>query len=314
LTFFARDLPKPSIFILRFVVVSAVLSLSLILVSWLPASTVPPALLVLMPSRVANFNVLAFVPFVLGLLGAYRRSLWSQIVTVVFVYALFVNYRSMMWDGERGVGWTADIRLNPWHVFVVASMGLVVVALAAATSARRATGRHEGASPFATRATRTLTLGLIAVTAVLTWRLPSPYPFLDRTTDPFMAAVAAETRGMVLTAGSFHLVQLYTRRPVLLDSGALDSLPYAPGAGPAMERILREVYHIDFFNPPGEARRTAVVPHRLNKPVWQEFSREKWQEIGHTFDVTQIVTLADWNLDLPIAARSEWFKLYTIPR
>ena len=57
-----------------------------------------------------------------------------------------------------------------------------------------------------------------------------------------------------------------------------------------------------------------MVPHRLNKPVWQEFSREKWQEIGHTFDVTQIVTSADWNLDLPIAARSEWFKLYTIPR
>jgi hypothetical protein len=306
LKWFSKDLPKASIFILHFVVVSAMLSLLLIVVSRLPADVVPPALLVIMPARVANFNVLAFVPFALGLFGVYRRRLWGQIAIVAFVYALFVNYRSMMWDNPAA-GWMSRIHVNPWHVFVVASIGLVAVAIAAARSQRTARLAMTGT-------TRTLMLGLMVVAAALAWRLPPPYPLLDRTNDPFMAAVAAETHGMVLTGGSFHLVQLYTRRPVLLDAGALDSLPYAPGAGPAMERILREIYHIDFFNPPGEARRTAVVPHRLNKPVWQEFSREKWQEIGHTYDVTQIVTLADWNLDLPIAARSEWFKLYTIPK
>ena len=93
----------------------------------------------------------------------------------------------------------------------------------------------------------------------------------------------------------------------------LDALTYAPETGPGMERILREVYQIDFFNPPAEARRSAAIPHRVNKPIWERYSCWKWVEIGRTFNVTQVLTRADWSLDLPIAAENPGLKLYRIP-
>jgi hypothetical protein len=303
---FRDDLPKSSILALRVVIVSAVLSLLFMFVSWLPPNTVPTTLLMLMPSRFLNFNVLAFVPLILGLLGVYRRSIWSQLVIAALLYALFASYRSMVWDAQPVTdGIAGYIRFNPWHVFVGASIGLVAVRV---TPAWKPTQRF-----LAIRTVQTLSLAIIAVSAVLVWRLPPAYPLLDRTNDPIFAAVAGEPRGMVLTGGSFHLVQLYTRRPVLLDGGALDLLTYAPGAGPAMERILHDVYAIDFFNPPAEARHLAAIPHRLNKPVWERYSREKWAEIGRTFNVTQVLTRADWSLDLPVAAEDRRFKLYRIP-
>jgi hypothetical protein len=187
---------------------------------------------------------------------------------------------------------------------VAASISLVAVRMTPAWK--------ESRTPLATVAARSTSAALLAASVLLTWRVPQPYPMLDRTNDPFFAAVAAHRKGMLLTGGSFHLVQLYTRRPVLLDGGALDALTYAPGAGPAMDRILREVYEIDFFNPPAEARQTAAIPHRVNKPVWERRSRRDWEEIGWSFDVSDVLTRADWSLDLPILAESRYFKLYRI--
>lgn len=303
---FAIDLPRPAAFALRAVIVSAVLSLSVMLLSWLPPTVVPPTLLILMPTRFLNFNTLAFVPLMLGLLGIYRGSFWSRLVTAALLYGLFASYRSMVWDTPPGPGWLArSIQPNPWHVFVAASIGLLGVRMTSAWKPAR--------GALASKVARTMSLALLAVSAVLTWRVARPYAMLDRTNDPFFAAVSAEGNGMVLTGGSFHLVQLYTRRPVLLDGGGLDALTYAPSAGPAMERILRDVYDIDFFNPPAEARQAAAIPHRVNKPVWERYSRRKWEEIGRTFDVTQVLTRADWSLDLPIAAENSAFRLYRIP-
>jgi hypothetical protein len=118
---------------------------------------------------------------------------------------------------------------------------------------------------------------------------------------------------MLLTSGSFHLVQLYTRRPVLIDGGALDTLMYAPESGPQMERILRGAYDIDFFSPPPDVRRSAWIPHSYNEPAWEGFTRQRWDEIRQTFHVTQVMTRASYALNLPIVQEDDRFKLYRIP-
>jgi hypothetical protein len=127
----------------------------------------------------------------------------------------------------------------------------------------------------------------------------------------FLAQVAAG-QGLLLTAGDLHLIQLRTRRPVLLDGGGLDGLLYSLEAGPEMERILREVYGIDLLNPPEEARGAGRIPPMANRRVWESYSPEKWREIARVFHVTQVLTYPDWTLNLPVAAHSRRLLLYDI--
>jgi hypothetical protein len=118
---------------------------------------------------------------------------------------------------------------------------------------------------------------------------------------------------MLLTGGSLDLVQLKTRRPVLLNGGGLDGLPYAPESGPAVERILREVYAIDFFNPPQAARGRGAVPNDFNQAAWQGFPGEKWQQIRQAYGVAEVLTPGDWELPLAVVARDGLHTLYQLP-
>ena len=92
-----------------------------------------------------------------------------------------------------------------------------------------------------------------------------------------LCGVRPKPRGLVLTGGSLHLIQLRTRRPVLIDGGGLDALPYATEAGPEMRRVLSDVYGIDLLSPPSEAQDSGVVPDDFNKDVWPKYSPSKWR-------------------------------------
>jgi hypothetical protein len=158
------------------------------------------------------------------------------------------------------------------------------------------------------------TLAVMAWMAVLTWNLDRPRGFemADRTND-VLFRMLAERRGLLLTAADLHLVQLRSRRPVLLDGGGLDALPYAIESAPEMERILRDVYGLDLLNPPEEARFRGTVPSDFTKGVWQSYSREQWAAIARRFGVRQVLTPGDWDLKLPVAVRNRTLTVYDIP-
>jgi len=177
---------------------------------------------------------------------------------------------------------------------------------AARPLARRANFRFNG--PFAAAAAASIIAALLSLD--LSDRRASV--FRDRTNDTLFAH-AARGRGLLLTGGDLHLIQLRTRRPVLLDGGGLDGLAYALEAGPEMDRILRNVYGIDLFNPPPDARGGGVVPPAHNRAVWEQYSRDRWREIRRAFKVTQVLTPGNWLLDLPVVAQSRQFLLYEVP-
>lgn len=194
---------------------------------------------------------------------------------------------------------------SPYLVFPGASLALIAV---------RATSVSRINRPLACAMSKALPAGILLVAVVMSGRVSAFPPLADRTNDRLFAAIASEHNGLLLTAGSIQLVQLRTRRPVLLDGGALDMLAYSPSSGPAMEEILRVVYGIDFFTPPEAARGTAIVDDNFDKSVWEGYSRQRWEEIGRRFDVTDVLTERTWTIDLPIAAENSEFKLYRIPR
>jgi hypothetical protein len=133
-------------------------------------------------------------------------------------------------------------------------------------------------------------------------------------TDPVFLA-ASRHEGLLLTGSNLGLVQLRTRRPVLLDGHGLDALPYALGTATEMERILREVYGVDLLDPPPEIKQQrpgALLPD-TGKALWERRTPAEWHDIRRRFGVTQVMTYSDWQLQLSMVARSAEFALFDIP-
>jgi hypothetical protein len=130
-----------------------------------------------------------------------------------------------------------------------------------------------------------------------------PFEFRDRTNDSVLRR-ASEGRGfLVASSGLGGYVQRLTRRPLLLDTEQLDALPYVPETGPAIERILKRVYGVPFFD---------LALHE--KDLWQQRETREWEEIGAELQVTDVLTEPSWRLQLPEVARNDLYSLYSIPQ
>lgn len=319
---FADDVPGPARFLLRLVVVSAALGLVLAGVSWIPPDRLPPWLLILMPARLLNFNVLIFGAVLLGIIGAYRRTRWGGPLMLLMVMALMLGARSGLWSfagAHEGIAGRIPGVVRPDSTSSVVFVGGLLVVAALMAGWRRA-GLTARAGEVARRqrpaalVVRTASLAVIAAAAALTWTLPVPRGFglLDRTNDQLFRMVS-EGEGLLMTGGDLHLIQLRTRRPVLLDGGGLDALPYAIESAPEMERMLRDVYSVDLLHPPEEARYRGTLPHEFVKHVWEGYPLERWQRIAETYGARQVLTSGDWDLKLPVLVRGRTLTVYDIP-
>ena len=134
----------------------------------------------------------------------------------------------------------------------------------------------------------------------------------DRTNQPVLAQ-AARGDGLLLVGPGIWMVQLRTRRPLLLDPSALDMLPYVLRAGPAVEEILREVYGIDFFHPPGQAYEAGMLPDRPVRDVFARRTPEQWRQLRMRFGVSEVLVQAKWKVQLPAVARGGDYALYALP-
>ncbi len=308
---FARDLSASAVFLLRVVVITAAISLGFVLLSGIPPERIPMTLSILMPGRLLNFDVMVGVPLLVGLLGLYRQRLSAQLLILVLLGGLVFSRSSLfwLWAAERQWQWWT-MRFDPLFVAEICAVGLVCVAVSNSDAYRV----RRAPDWIASVAAGVCAFLVVMIAFATTWRITgSRDNFRDRTNDPFFREVAGDHRGLTVSAGTFQLIQLYTRRPVLIDSGALDTMVYAPASAPAMVRILRDVYGIDFFNPPPEVRSASAVPHALNRAYWAQLTSERWQELRKIYNITQIVTRSDYELNLPVAAQTENLKLYRIP-
>jgi hypothetical protein len=311
LTGFTQHVPAPSRILLRVVAIAAVGSLGLAVITWLPVDRVPLWLLVLMPARLFNFNAMIFAPLLIGLAAAQRDRLGGFILLIALVAGLLLTDRSMLWEQLVRPQWLGGFTLSGAAILAPAAVAVVLVTLWAWSRPVCPVRAWSAASAPTVRLVYA-GVAMLFVILLLLQRPDTGAIFRDRTNDPLYAAVAAESRGVVLTAGGYQLVQLYTRRPVLL-YGALDTLPYAPETGPEMQRVLQDIYGVDFYHPPESARGTGTLPRDAHRALWEHNSPERWEQIGRRWDVTQVLTPAGWTLHLPIAAESPAFRLYRIP-
>ena len=311
LTVFDSRLPAAAKFVLRFVCVSGVVSIACVTISHVSPDRLPGVLIVLMPTRVVNVNAMMFAAIILGVISAYRHQVWAQALSAIMIAGLLLNHRELL-----GFGQSTLIALEPRLLtmsVLLAGTGLVIGG-AARDALLRA---RESSAPSSFRIAADLAVIGIVAAALIPGLLHRPprteqATFRDRTNDGLFAT-AARSSGMLLTGGSLHLAQLRTRRPVLIDGGGLDGLPYALDGAPETERILHDVYGIDFFHPPPEAHGSGVIPSSFNRAVWESYSVEQWQGIRRAYNVTQVLTNNNWTLRLPIVAQNGSYLLYEIP-
>ena len=315
LRFFAADLPRAAVFLLRLVAVTAVLALGFAALSWIPPARLPRSFLVAMPPRLLNVNAMIFSALLLGLVGRYRRLGWGRWLVPLLAVGYLLVDRSSLWTRMADARPALPLEwLTPLGTLGLGTIGLLVGRVLESPRATPSGAVRSLASAAVAATARIATLAVLFWCGTLTWQDAAPRAgiFLDRTND-LLFHVAAEARGTLATGGELHMIQLRTRRPVLLDGGGLDGLVYSLEAAPEAERILRDVYSIELLDPPEEARHAGMIPRGLGKTIWEGYSPEKWQAIARTHDVTQVLAYADWTLKLPVAARNRTFTLYDIP-
>lgn len=100
---------------------------------------------------------------------------------------------------------------------------------------------------------------------------------------------------------------------VLIDPMGINGLPYALESAPLTERVLRDAYGIEYFDPPAHAKWLGIVPIESGQRIWENFSPARWRSIRAEYGVTDVVTPPDWNLQLPMVVGGHFDRLFTIP-
>lgn len=313
LRFWRASVPSSALFLLRFVVAAAVTGVILAGLSHLPSATVPAWLLVAMPSRILNINILLFCPLIVGLLGIERRSPFGvSLLAVLWFGLLMAEYRVLGQKHSADVlaGWA-----EPFMVAIATALALLVCkSLPARIASGASRSRTSIVAPIAQIALGLTASCAVAILTVLcAGRARLSGELMRDFSNDSLLATAARRPGLLLAAAGHEFVQLRTRRPLLIDPGGINALPYALESSLLVDRVLRDAYGIEFFDPPPDARGLGFVPIGSGRAAWESFSPARWHSIRTTYGVTDVIAAPDWQLQLPTVAVSSTDRLFAIP-
>ncbi|MEW6387411.1 MAG: hypothetical protein AB1491_07840 [Thermodesulfobacteriota bacterium] len=272
---------------------------------WLP-------LQMLMPGRFININVVMFFPLLLGLLGRTNnhtidRLDFAFLVLASLLLKLFFRITAI---SEINL---AGFSLNYLKLIFAVALAASVVSVISTVSPDRFSGYLENLSKPIGRLYAGSLLALTAVALIILGQplfKPSKGKFH---LDPVYETVAQEQGLLLLSTPLYDFVQLKTRRPILFNPYALDGLPYAPETVAGLNEMLEKIYGLSLRGTLADKHKHQLLNLGLEKELWEERKKADWLKIRREFGVKQILTKADWRLDLPVVARSARFILYAIP-
>lgn len=250
---------------------------------------------ILIPWRFMNFANLCLVPVALGFLAADFPRM-PRLRTALFFLVLILCF---LWQR----GGFPDIE------FLYIGIAFFVLLVAAISLPDIPAFPFRYLLKWRERAVAAA-VGVVVVIHVL----PAAASLVSRDagTIPEIYGIASGRPGMLLTAGDMPLIQLMTGRPLLMDSG-LDFFAYVPETGPRFNEILKKVYGLDLFIPPPGEQRNAGKLTFSHRDLWEGRTMDEWRAIRKEFGVTDILTPADWRLQLPLIADDGDRSLFTIP-
>lgn len=295
--FCKRDLPDHFHFPLRVFTVVGFVGILACMLTHIPPDRLDPMLIRFMPARFLNVNVLALIPLLVGILSFYKDDFLLQLNLFLLVFVLFLV-----------------LAFQPlyWGRMMVSAITLSAVVLVLRTSVFSGSTwlRYRSGLPeVGTQAILSLVMVIGGIQAYASWdvyKVMFQYWENNR-----MYARIHEGEGLLLLADCnlVYQMQLFTRHPVLLGSFSTE-IAYVPEAGPMSNRILKEVYGVDLFNPSPETKKTRSFPMKELQLLWESRTPEQWKEIKEKFSVGDIFVKADWKLQLPVSHPPEWITLF----
>lgn len=290
-----RTLAIGELLALRIFVAAALLGVAMVAVlHGVPARSLPSLLLIGMPTRLLNLPVLLYVPLLIGVFSRKDADPAAR-----FAIAALAG-TTVLWP------------LAHWLEQVV----LPVLGIVAAVLVWR--GARPRELPLVDRVLSAVTA--CAISAAILLEIPVAfrgYPrraaeVADPRTDAAIEA-ASLSDGLIAVAPAVETAQAMTQRPIVLDPMALDMLPYALAGAPEVERILGDLYGIEYFDPPGSALQQGVVPYGMAKRIWESRAAVGWRATASRIGFTHVLAPAQWTIDLPLVAKSGVYALYRVP-
>ncbi|MBI5052934.1 MAG: hypothetical protein HZB52_06665 [Chloroflexi bacterium] len=121
---------------------------------------------------------------------------------------------------------------------------------------------------------------------------------------PLDVSSTQQNQKIIIGPNCSPMVQLITRRPVL-NYMPINMLPYAIEGAPSMEKILRDIYSMDFFSPP--------TPTEHIQSVWEKRSTEEWVTLARQYDASEVLMPSSWTIQLARVGNDNTCTLYRIP-
>jgi len=303
-----KDLPEDSIFLLKCCVISVVVGMFSV-VYWLPNA--PSILLTLMPSRIFNFTIAVFVILLLGLLWRYDNCQRIFLIFAISSYPkqaclLVLCALILLLRDKKIIGLVVSSAVIAFILRAILGLDPIPLARYLFVPAL-ILSVFKSSYQVSTRKTVLVVLGISVI--LMGGRVIKGNSFPQ---DEAFFTEISKREGMLLTSSYMKHVQLRTRRPILLDGGSLDYLPYASEVGPKMNHILKQVYGVDIFNPPEDTWRSGGLSRESGKDLWESRTQEQWIILSRQFGFTDILTWSDWRLQLPVVIRNSNFILYSI--
>lgn len=292
-----EKLPETAGFLLLCSILIGALGFVGMLVSWLPLEWVPDFILKIMPARILNYNILLFPGIAIGVLKK-RQGFIAQCVSLfaLFYFLIIARFERYFTDSAiYFIGMCALIlSISGWVVKTPNHIQRYLIRF------------------FKFFQHLILWILIIKFTGIAVSRYPQhEAEFKDWSRDAFFAEVK-KGEGVLLLGPDLSTIQLVTRRPVLIDGGALDIISYLPELARPTDSIMVDVYGISLFAPPPTIEHVAILPGQMSRGLWEARSTEEWAALKKKYNFTEILT-SDWKLQLPEVAKNESYRLYRIP-
>ena len=275
---------------------------------------VPLAFIQVIPGRFLDFIIAAGLPLVAGLMLSQRQNRATiTILCVLFATPLLVK----IINAAVSRGLTSNSLRIDAEIPTLVLVACCVAAIAMLRTPESLIAEGSPARDAITASAKALVLA-IALSAVplliRTWIVhgsvgPKPFSVGEMV---FWNEVRKDP-GILVVPGGMPSAQIFSRRPLLIDAAALDFIPYVPEAAKIVEDILRDVYGIDYFDPPTELYHRGKILPDTARVAWEQRHHSDWQQLRLRYGLTAVLSPSDWTLDLPLLARAPGLTLYAVP-